>query len=248
MFDKLIHFSLKSRLFIIISAVFLLAYGLFTARHLPVDVLPDLNRPTVTIMTEAHGLAPEEVESQVTIPLERSLSGVAGLVRLRSVSGIGLSIIFLEFDWNSDIYRQRQLVSERLSTTASALPTGLTPTMTPVTSIMGEIMLIGVSAVKDSVTPMQLRTLAEWTIRPRLLSLSGIAQVTAIGGEVKQYQINVEPSLLASYSLTLEELESSLKDFAKNTTGGFLAENSQEWLIRNIGLTNDLSELKKTLV
>ena len=248
MFDKLIHFSLKSRLFIITSAIFLMAYGLFTARHLPVDVLPDLNRPMVTIMTEANGLAPEEVESQVTIPLERSLSGVSGLVRLRSVSGIGLSIIFLEFDWNSDIYRQRQLVSERLSTTVSAIPTGLTPTMTPVTSIMGEIMLIGVSAVKDSVTPMQLRTLAEWTIRPRLLSLSGIAQVTAIGGEVKQYQVNVEPSLLASYSLTLEELESSLKDFAKNTTGGFLAENSQEWLIRNIGLTNDLSELKKILV
>ena len=248
MFDKLIHFSLKSRLFIIISAVCLMVYGIFTARHLPVDVLPDLNRPTVTIMTEAHGLAPEEVESQVTIPLERSLSGVSGLTRLRSVSGIGLSIIFLEFDWNSDIYRQRQLVSERLSTTVSAIPTGLTPTMTPVTSIMGEIMLIGVSAVKDTVTPMQLRTLAEWTIRPRLLSLSGIAQVTAIGGEVKQYQVNVEPSLLSSYNLTLEELEFCLKDFAKNTTGGFLTENSQEWLIRNIGLTNDLSELKKTLV
>lgn len=248
MFDKLIHFSLKYRLFVIIIAVFLMICGIFTARRLPVDVLPDLNRPTVTIMTEAYGLAPEEVESQVTIPLERSLSGVAGLVRLRSVSGIGLSIIFLEFDWNSDIYRQRQLVSERLSTAVSDLPTGLTPTMTPITSIMGEIMLIGVSAAKDSMTPMQLRTIAEWTIRPRLLSLPGIAQITAIGGEVKQYHVNIEPSMLSNYELTLEDIELSLKDFAKNTTGGFLQENSQEWLIRHIGITSDLSELKKTLV
>lgn len=248
MFDKLIHFSLKYRLFVIIFAVFLMIYGIFTAQHLPVDVLPDLNRPTVTIMTEAPGLAPEEVESQVTIPLERSLSGVSGLMRLRSVSGIGLSIVFLEFDWNSDIYRQRQLVSERLVTTTSALPTGLTPVMTPVTSIMGEITLIGISAAKDTMSPMELRTIAEWTIRPRLLSIPGIAQITAIGGEVKQYQAHVEPSLLSGYGLTLDDVENGLKDFAKNTTGGFLEENSQEWLIRHIGLTNELSELKKTLV
>lgn len=248
MFDKLIHFSIKYRLFVIISAVFLMVYGIFTARHLPVDVLPDLNRPTVTIMTEAHGLAPEEVESQITIPLERSLSGVSGLMRLRSISGIGLSIVFLEFDWNSDIYRQRQLVSERLVTTVSDLLAGFTPIMTPVASIMGEIMLIGVSAADETITPMQLRTVAEWTIRPRLLSIPGIAQVTAIGGEVKQYQILVEPSLLSGYNLNLEDVEKSLKDFAKNTTGGFLEENSQEWLIRHIGLTNELSELKKTLV
>jgi CzcA family heavy metal efflux pump len=248
MFDKLIHFSLKNRLFVIICAVFLMIYGIFTARHLPVDVLPDLNRPTVTIMTEAPGLAPEEVESQVTIPLERSLSGVAGLTRLRSVSGIGLSIVYLEFDWGSDIYRQRQLVSERLSATGTSLPNGLTPIMTPITSIMGEIMLIGVSADSSDMSPMMLRTIAEWSIRPRLLSISGIAQVTAIGGEVKQYQVMVEPSLLSNYKLTLDDIENSLRDFAKNTTGGFLDQDSQEWLIRNIGLTTDVVQLRKTLV
>jgi CzcA family heavy metal efflux pump len=248
MFDKLIHFSLKNRLFVIICAFFLMVYGIFTARHLPVDVLPDLNRPTVTIMTEASGLAPEEVESQVTIPLERSLSGVAGLTRLRSVSGIGLSIVYLEFDWGSDIYRQRQLVSERLSATGSSLPNGLTPIMTPITSIMGEIMLIGVSSDSSDMSPMMLRTIAEWTIRPRLLSISGIAQVTAIGGEVKQYQVMVEPSLLSNYKLTLDDIENSLRDFAKNTTGGFLDQDSQEWLIRNIGLTTDVAQLRKTLV
>lgn len=142
MFDKIIHLSLKYRLFIISVATILVVYGIMTARHLPVDVLPDLNRPMVTVMTEALNLAPEEVETQVTIPLERSLSGVPGLVRLRTVSGIGLSIIFLEFDWNSDVYRQRQLVSERLATITSELPANTIPIMTPISSIMGEIMLL----------------------------------------------------------------------------------------------------------
>jgi len=248
MFDKLIHFSLKNRLFVVISAVILIIYGVYTIHQLPVDVLPDLNRPTVTIMTEAPGLAPEEVESQVTIPLERSLSGVPGLARLRSISGVGLSIVYLEFDWGSDIYRQRQFVSEGLASTGSFLPTGLTPLMMPLTSIMGEIMLIGITSDGPDVTPMTLRTIAEWTIRPRLLSLPGIAQVTAIGGDVKQYQVLLEPSLLSNYKLTLDDVENSLKDFAKNTTGGFLNQDSQEWLIRHIGLTTDLSELRKTLV
>lgn len=248
MFDKVIHFSLTYRLFIISVAAILVAYGIVTARHLPVDVLPDLNRPMVTVMTEALNLAPEEVETQVTIPLERSLSSVPGLVRLRTVSGIGLSIIFLEFDWNSDVYRQRQLVSERLATITSELPANTTPIMTPITSIMGEIMLLGVSAEKADMTPMQLRTIAEWTIRPRLLSIPGIAQITTIGGDVKQYQVLIEPSLLQGYRLTLEQVETSLKDYAQNTTGGFLDHNSEEWLIRHIGLTTDLSELRKTLV
>jgi CzcA family heavy metal efflux pump len=248
MFDRLIHFSLTNRLFIILCAAFLIVYGLYSAHQLPIDVLPDLNRPTVTIMTEAPGLAPEEVESQVTIPLERSLSGISDLTRLRSVSGVGLSIMYLEFNWNSDIYRQRQLVSERIATIDSSLPSGLTPVMMPITSIMGEIMLIGVSSESLDITSMELRTVAEWTIRPRLLSIPGIAQVTAIGGEVKQYQVLVEPSLLSNYKVTLDDVENSLKDFAKNTTGGFIEQNSQEWLIRDIGLTTELSELRKTLV
>jgi CzcA family heavy metal efflux pump len=248
MFDKIIHFSLKYRLFVVCVSSILVLYGIITARHLPVDVLPDLNRPTVTIMTESSGLAPEEVETQVTIPLERSLSGIPGLVRLRTISGIGLSIVFLEFDWNSDIYRQRQLVSERLASSASELPADIVPIMTPITSIMGEIMLIGFSSEKADLTPMQLRTIAEWTIRPRLLSIPGVAQVTAIGGEVKQYQVLIEPSVLHGYGFTLDQIEASLKDFGKNTTGGFLEHDSQEWLIRHIGLTTDLTELRKTLV
>lgn len=248
MFDKMIHFSLKYRLFVLMFSFFLMVYGILTAGDLSVDVLPDLNQPTVTIMTEASGLAPEEVESQVTIPLERSLSGVSGLVRLRSVSGIGLSIIFLEFDWDSDIYRQRQLVSERLMTSQLELPASLTPIMTPITSIMGEIMLVGVSAADEAITPMQLRTVAEWTIRPRLLSIPGVAQITSLGGEVKQYQVHVEPSRLWSYKLSLDDVEKSLVNFAQNTTGGFLEENSQEWLIRYNALTKEVSELKKTFV
>jgi CzcA family heavy metal efflux pump len=248
MFDKLIHFSLKNRLFVIISAIILMVYGIYTARELPVDVLPDLNRPTVTIMTEAPGLAPEEVESQVTIPLERALSGVAGIGRLRSVSGVGLSIVYLEFDWGCDIYRQRQLVSERLATTGPSLPLGLAPIMMPITSIMGEIMLIGVTSEAPDITPMTLRTIAEWTIRPQLLHLPGVAQVTAIGGDVKQYQVLLEPSLLSAFKITLDDVENSLKDFSKNTTGGFLEQDSQEWLIRHIGHTTDLTDLRKTLV
>jgi HME family heavy-metal exporter len=248
MFDKLINFSIQNKLIVIISAIILMLYGIFNAQKLPIDVLPDLNRPTVTIMTEASGLAPEEVESQVTIPLERSLSGISGLVRLRSVSGVGLSIIYLEFDWDSDIYRQRQFVSERLVTIGSSLPHGFEPMMTPITSIMGEIMLIGVSTDAPDITPMTLRTIAEWTIKPRLLSISGIAQITAMGGEVKQFQVFAEPSLLSNYKLTLTDVENSLKDFAKNTTGGFIDQGSQEWLIRHIGLTTDPAELRKTLV
>ena len=248
MFDKIIYSSLKYRLLVVVFSFFLIIYGIFVAQDLPIDVLPDLNRPTVTIMTEASGLAPEEVESQVTIPLERSLSGVAGLSRIRSVSGIGLSIIYLEFDWGSDIYRQRQLVSERLATIGESLPTGFIPIMTPITSIMGEIMLIGISSESQDVSPMTLRTIAEWSLRPRLLSISGIAQITAIGGEVKQYQVMVEPSLLSIYKLTLDDVENNLKDFSKNTTGGFLDQDSQEWLVRHIGLTTELSELRKTLV
>jgi HME family heavy-metal exporter len=220
----------------------------YTARYLPVDVLPDLNRPTITIMTEASGLAPEEVETQVTIPLERSLAGVANLTRLRSVSGIGLSIIFLEFDWNSDIYRQRQLVAERLTTTTASLPRNVVPIMTPITSIMGEIMLIGVSSKTPDITQMQLRTIAEWIIRPQLLNIPGIAQVTAIGGEVKQYQVLIEPTMLQAYNLTLDQIATNLREFGQNSTGGFLEQQSQEWLIRPIGLTNDISELRKTLI
>ncbi len=248
MFDRIIHFSLTYRFFVMVIAVLLMIYGIYTTNQLPVDVLPDLNRPTITIMTEAPGLAPEEVETQVTIPLERSLSGVADLTRLRSISGIGLSIIFLEFDWNSDIYRQRQLVLERLSTTDSQLPPGTTPIMTPITSIMGEVMLLGVTAENDDLSPMQLRTIAEWTIKPRLLGIPGIAQITAIGGEVKQYHVLIEPSVLQSYKLTLSQVENSLKGYGQNTTGGYLEENSREWLIRHVGLPIELSGLRKNVV
>lgn len=248
MFDRLIKFSLTYRQFVLGVAAFLLIYGLHISRQLPVDVLPDLNRPTITIMTEASSLAPEEVESQITIPLERALAGVADLTRLRSISGIGLSIIFLEFDWKSDIYRQRQLISERLSTTPPLLPPGITPMMAPITSMMGEIMLIGISSDKADLTPMHLRTLAEWTIKPRLLTIPGIAQVTAIGGDVKQYQILLEPALMHAYKITLQEVENSLKTFGQNTTGGFLEENSKEWLIRPIGLTTELFGLRKNLI
>ncbi|MEM0910566.1 MAG: efflux RND transporter permease subunit, partial [Pseudomonadota bacterium] len=200
MFNTLVRVSLEQRLLVLVVGGLLMVYGLWQGRSLPVDVLPDLNKPVVTILTEAGGLAPEEVEQLVTFPLENMLNGVSGVTRLRSVSGIGLSIIYVEFDWDTDIYRNRQLVSERLDQATTLLPTGAIPVMGPVSSIMGEIMLVALPLSNDATAdPMVAREYADFVLRPQLLSISGVSQVIPIGGDVRQ--IRVVPNTIQMQNL-----------------------------------------------
>lgn len=228
--------------------VLVAAYGIFLLPKMPVDVFPDLNRPTVNIMTEAPGMAPEEVETLVTLPIETVLAGLPGVERVRSNSGIGLSIIYVEFAWDTDIYRNRQLVSEKLSLAKEKLPNGITPVMGPIASIMGEIQLMGLSSPTGSVSPMDLRTLADWTIRPRLLSVPGVAQVIAIGGGVKQYQIFLSADKIQKYRLALDDIEKSLSGISQNSTGGYFDLDKKEYLIRNIGQIKSEEDILNSVV
>lgn len=246
MFDRIIAFSLKNRLFVVASAALLLVYGTYVLISLPVDVLPDLNRPTVTIMTEAEGLAPEEVETLVTLPLETTMNGAPGVERVRSVSGIGLSIIYVEFGWNTDIYLNRQLVTERLQIAAGRLPRGVIPTLGPISSVMGQIMMLGVTSTEQ--TPMEVRTFADFTIRQRLLTIPGIAQVISIGGGVKQYQVLLDNTALANYGVDLTEVEEALSQATRNTTGGYVESQGEEFLVRNIASTASLEDIANTVV
>ena len=248
MLDNLIQFSLKHRLIVTLIAAFIVSYGGWVLTKLPVDVFPDLNRPIVTIMTEGEGMAPEEIETLVALPLETSLNGLPGVERIRSVSGIGLSVIYVEFAWGSDIYRNRQMVAEKLSQAAEKLPQGTIPIMAPISSIMGEIQLIGLSSPDNSVEPMDLRSLADWTLRPRLLSIPGVSQVTAIGGGVKQYQILLSSEKISRLQLTIEDVETSLASLGRNTTGGFTDIEDQEFLIRNIGSAKTIEDIKQYVV
>ncbi|MGZ3807623.1 MAG: efflux RND transporter permease subunit, partial [Bacteriovorax sp.] len=248
MLDRIIKLALTQRLMVISLAAMLIAYGGFVLTHLPVDVFPDLNRPTVTIMTEAQGLAPEEVETLVTSPLETALNGLPGVERVRSSSGVGLNVIYVEFAWGTDIYRNRQTVQEKLEQAKEKLPKGITPVMGPISSIMGEIQLVGLSSKDSSLSPMQLRTIADWTIRPRLLSIPGIAQVISIGGGVRQYQILLNAAKIQHYQLSIEDIEHYLSDISKNTTGGFIDIDKKEYLIRNIGITKNKNDILKSVV
>ncbi|MEB3188589.1 MAG: efflux RND transporter permease subunit [bacterium] len=246
MIDAILRFALRNRFVVLLVAILALVAGGFTLARLPVDVFPDLNRPTVTLMTEAPGLAPEEVETLVTTPIESALNGAPGVMRVRSTSGVGLSVVYVEFDWNTDIHRDRQVVSEKLPGIKERLPTGVNPTMGPVASIMGEIMLIGLQS--DALDPMEVRTWADRVVRQRLLTVPGVAQVIAIGGGVRQFQIQVDPLRLAQLGFTLDEVERAATGSNASTTGGFLDRGGQEFLVRNLGRVRTTSEIGATVV
>lgn len=248
MLNKIIEFSLRHRMVSFALAIAVSIYGAWLLPKLPIDVFPNLNRPTVTVLTEAHGLAPEEVETLVTMPIESVLNGTPGVLRLRSSSGIGISILYVEFDWDTEIFRNRQLVAERLQLLEGKLPPGMTPVMGPVTSIMGEIQFVGLTRPDGKVSPMDLRTLADWTIRPRLMTIPGISQVVVMGGEVKQYQILVSSEKLQRSAVSLENLKHALAEISENTTGGFLNADNKEFLIRPLGRVASIEDIENSLV
>ena len=248
MLNHLIRFSLAQRGLILILAILCLFLGIRKATQLPVDVLPDLTKPTVTILTEASGFAPEEVETLITLPLENSLMGVSGVTRLRSVNDVALSLIFVEFDWGTDIYQARQFVQERLTGATEDLPEGVSPYMTPVSSLMGEIMLVGIADPTGAMKPSELRTLGDWTIARRLQSIPGIAEVLGMGGGVQQVQILPDPERMLALNVSFEEISEAAANSVKNTTGGFLTETSQEIMVRNLAMTSKLDSLGETVV
>ena len=246
MLNQMIIWSLCNRAIVLCLAALIIALGLRTATELPVEVLPDMTKPTVTVLTEAAGLAPEEVETLVTRPLENALLGVGGLDRLRSSSDVGLSLVFVEFDWATDIYHARQLVQERLN--AVRLPDAVQPGMTPVSSLMGEILLVGLRSTDGSVAPMDLRSFAELTVARRLQSIRGVAEVLAIGGGVKQLQVEPDPRRLQAEGVTLDELERAISLAAGNTTSGYLQSGPREIMVRNLAMTADPAEIAATVI
>ncbi|MFM7182056.1 MAG: efflux RND transporter permease subunit [Verrucomicrobiales bacterium] len=248
MLNSLIRWSLRNRAIILCLSLFLMVMGFQTGSQLPVEVLPDLTKPTVTILTEASGLSPEEVETLITQPIENSMMGVAGLTRMRSTSDIALSLVFAEFEWGTDIYQARQFVQERLQVARDSLPEGTQPYLTPVASLMGEILLIGVRSSEGKTAPMDLRTTADWTIRTRLQAIPGVAEVLNMGGGVKQAQIQPDPWRMQANGVTIEELEQAARNAASNTTGGFIDNGPQEIMVRNLAMTTDLNELGRTII
>ena len=246
MFTFLVTRSLRNRLLVLALSLVFVVFGTYSMLRLPVDVLPDLNRGVVTIMTEAEGLAPPEVELLVSFPIETQMNGVPGVTRVRSISGVGLSFVYVEFDWGTDIFRNRQLVAERLGQIRGALPPNVQPFMGPISSIMGQFLLVAMTS--EQATPMELREVADFTIRPRLLAIPGVAQVIPMGGEVRQYRVAPQPAAMRALGITYEQLEASLAQFGTNMGGGFTDLYSREYLIRNIGRTTSLEDLRNIAV
>ena len=245
LFNILVSGSLKNRVFVLVFAAVLIGYGGWTMTRLPVDVFPDLNRPIVTLMTEAEGMAPEEVEQLVTYPLETAMNGIPGVTRVRSVSGVGLSIVYVEFGFGTELLTNRQQVAERLASVREQMPTGVVPQMGPITSIMGEIMLV---AMSGDAPPMLIRELADFTVRPRLLSIPGVAQVIPIGGEVRTYQVTPDIAQMTRLDISLDDVERAIKQFGANSGGGFVDQNRAEYVIRNIGRTTRIENLRSLVV
>ncbi len=246
MLNKIIKYSLNNRLFVLLGALLLIVGGLYTAGEMDVDVFPDLTAPTVAVMTDAHGMSAEEVERLVTFHIETSVNGATDVRRVRSASMQGYSFVWVEFDWGTDIFRARQVVSEKMVTLGGVLPEGIVPVLAPQSSIMGEILFIGLKA--DTTTLMELRTLAEWVVKPAILATGGVSQVTIIGGDQKQYQILADPQRMDRFGVTMAELAETGRGFSANSSGGVVRDFGNEYMIRGIARTNDLEELGETLV
>ena len=249
MFNAIIRFSLQHRLLVFVGALLLLGIGTYQASQLPIDVLPDLNRPRVTIMTEALGMAAEEVEMRVTTPLETVLNGATGVLAVRGNSTVGLSIITVEFDWGTNVYAARQIVGEKLTLAAHRLPEEVKPQMAPISSVMGQIMILGLWSEKEQPSPRELRTIADWEIRKQLLAVSGVAEVFVMGGERAQYHALVRSDDLVKYGVTLCEVEKALGESSQNVTGGYLTnQGAEEFLVRSIGQVTDVKDLEDLVV
>lgn len=246
MLNKIIKFSLDNKLLILLAAVILIVAGTYTTQKMDVDVFPDLTAPTVVVMTDAHGMAAEEVERLVTFPIETAVNGATNVRRVRSASLQGSSFVWVEFDWGMDVFRARQIVSEKMVTITGSLPEGVTPVLAPQSSVMGEILFIGLQA--DSTSMMELRTLAEWVVKPAILATGGVSQVTIIGGDYKQYQILADPIRMAAYGVTMDELEAVGRTISNNSTGSVIRDYGNEYALRGMARTNDLEELGQTFV
>ena len=247
MLNKIIRFSLDNRLLVLICSILLMIGGVYTAYNMEVDVFPDLNAPTVVVMTEANGMAPEEVERLVTFPLETAVNGATDVRRVRSSSTTGFSVVWVEFNWGTDIYRARQIVSEKIATIQDRLPKNIgTPTLGPQSSILGELMFVSLTA--DSTSMQELRTLADWRIRPRLLATGGVAQVAVLGGEIKEYQILLDPDKMKHYGVGLNEVYGAVQDMNRNVSGGILYEYGNEYIVRGVISTDCIEQLSKVLI
>ena len=245
-FDKFVRIVLKNSNTVLVLSALIFVYGSWVTITSPIDILPDLNRPTVTIFAEAEGLAAEEIETLVAFPIESVMNGATGVERVRSISSPGMALIFVEFDWKQEIFQARQIVSEKLNSVS--LPEDVETNLGPISSIMGEIQLVGLSSPTGNMTPGQLRALADWTIRPKLLTVSGVASVTIIGGAIEQYQIQVDPVKLSNIGMTIGELEEAVDSLSDNKTGGFISTDKTEYPIRIIGRTADLDVLRNTVI
>ena len=247
MLNKIIGFSLQNRILVLVASVLLLIGGTYTAMHTEVDVFPDLNAPTVVIMTEANGMAAEEVEQLVTFPVETAVNGATGVRRVRSSSTNGFSVVWVEFDWDTDIYLARQIVSEKLAVVSESLPANVgKPTLGPQSSILGEMLIVGLTA--DSTSMLDLRTIADWTIRPRLLSTGGVAQVAVLGDDIKEYQVQLDPERMRHYGVTLSEVMNITREMNLNANGGVLYEYGNEYIVRGVLSTDKVDQIAKAVV
>ncbi len=246
MLDKIIHFSLRNKLLILLMAVILMVAGVFTSSNMDIDVFPDLTAPTVVVMTDAHGMAAEEVERLVTFPIETAVNGATDVRRVRSNSSYGFSFVWIEFDWGTDIFKARQIVSEKMVSLSNTLPQGVNPELAPQSSVMGEILFIGLQA--DSTSMMELRTIAEWNVQPVILATGGVSQVTIIGGDYKQYQILANPQKMMHYGVSFDELIEVSEGISTNSNGGVVREYGNEYVVRGIARTHSISELGNSLV